>query len=39
MELFELLQKVAEVFERNQIQYLVTGAMADAVQRRLLEKS
>ncbi len=28
MELFELLQKVAEVFERNQIQYLVTGAMA-----------
>jgi hypothetical protein len=28
MELFELLQKVAEVFERNQIQYLVTGAIA-----------
>lgn len=25
---FELLQKVAEVFERNQIQYIVTGAMA-----------
>ena len=28
MELFELLQKVAGVFERNQIEYFVTGAMA-----------
>jgi hypothetical protein len=28
MVLFELLQKVAEVFEGNQIQYLVTGAIA-----------
>lgn len=28
MTLFELLQKVVEVFERLQIQYLVTGAIA-----------
>ncbi len=28
MVLFELLRKVTEVFERNQIQYLVTGAIA-----------
>ena len=39
MELFELLQKVAEVFERNQIQYFVIGAMADAIERRLQERS
>ena len=30
MVLFELLQKVTEVFERNQIEYLVTGAIASA---------
>ncbi len=28
MVLFELLQKVVEVFERLQIQYLLTGAIA-----------